>query len=79
MASRAASCLRISVFHRRFASVVKDLKYPDSHEWINVEGNSDTVGITGHAQDYLGDVVYVELLEMRAPVCCITGQQLWCG
>ena len=50
-----------------------------THEWINVEGNSDTVGITDHAQDYLGDVVYVELLEMRAPVCCITGQQLWYG
>uniref|UniRef100_A0A7N2RD75 Uncharacterized protein n=1 Tax=Quercus lobata TaxID=97700 RepID=A0A7N2RD75_QUELO len=32
---------------------VKDLKYLDSHEWINVEGNSDTFGITNHAQDYL--------------------------
>ena len=38
-------------------AVVKDLKYLDSHEWINVEGNSDTAGITNHAQDYLGDVV----------------------
>ena len=49
-------------------AVVKDLKYLDSHEWINVEGNSATVGITNHAQDYLGDVVYVETLEVRAPV-----------
>ena len=39
-------------------AVVKDLKYLDSHEWINVEGNSDTFGITNHAQDYLSDVVY---------------------
>ena len=38
-------------------AVVKGLKYLDSHEWINVEGNSDTAGITNHAQDYLGDVV----------------------
>ena len=38
-------------------AVVNDLKYLDSHEWINDEGNSDSVGITNHAQDYLGDVV----------------------
>ncbi|KAK4564315.1 hypothetical protein RGQ29_006399 [Quercus rubra] len=68
MASRAASYLRIPVFQRGFASVVKDLKYFDSHEWINVEGNSATVGITNHAQDYLGDVVYVETLEVGPPV-----------
>ncbi|KAM4098074.1 hypothetical protein ACJW30_07G049400 [Castanea mollissima] len=33
--------------------VVKDLKYLDSHEWVKVEGNSATVGITVHAQDHL--------------------------
>ena len=49
-------------------AVVQDLKYLDYHEWIKVEGKSDTVGITDHAQDYLGDVVYVELLEMGAPI-----------
>jgi glycine cleavage system H protein len=47
---------------------VKDLKYADSHEWVKVEGNSATVGITDHAQDHLGDVVYVELPEVGAPV-----------
>ncbi|XP_075674231.1 glycine cleavage system H protein 2, mitochondrial-like [Castanea sativa] len=67
-ASRAASYLRISAFHGGFASVVKDLKYLDSHEWVKVEGNSATVGIIDHAQDHLGDVVYVELLEVGAPV-----------
>ncbi|XP_041028771.1 glycine cleavage system H protein 2, mitochondrial [Juglans microcarpa x Juglans regia] len=67
-ASRAASYLRISVFHRGFSSVLKDLKYADSHEWVKVEGNSATVGITDHAQDHLGDVVYVELPEVGAPV-----------
>uniref|UniRef100_A0A2N9E751 Glycine cleavage system H protein n=1 Tax=Fagus sylvatica TaxID=28930 RepID=A0A2N9E751_FAGSY len=67
-ASRAASHLKISVFHRGFASVVKDLKYLDSHEWVKVEGNSATVGITDHAQDHLGDVVYVELPEVGTPV-----------
>ena len=47
---------------------MKDLKYLDSHEWVKVEGNSATVGITDHAQDHLGDVVYVELPEVGTPV-----------
>ncbi|KAK3188920.1 hypothetical protein Dsin_028481 [Dipteronia sinensis] len=67
-ASRAASYLRISAFNRGFASVIKDLKYADSHEWVKVDGNSATVGITDHAQDHLGDVVYVELPEVGVAV-----------
>ena len=47
---------------------MKDLKYADSHEWVKVEGNSATVGITDHAQDHLGDVVFVELPEVGASV-----------
>lgn len=39
----------------------KDLKYTKEHEWVKVEGDSVTVGITDYAQDSLGDVVYVEL------------------
>ncbi|XP_074276633.1 glycine cleavage system H protein 2, mitochondrial-like [Silene latifolia] len=68
-ASRAASRLGISsVFPRTFATVIGDLKYTDSHEWVKVEGNSATVGITDHAQVHLGDVVYVELPEEGASV-----------
>ncbi|KAL9264288.1 Glycine cleavage system H protein 2, mitochondrial-like protein [Drosera capensis] len=67
-ASRAASYLRISAFHRGFATVAKDFKYADSHEWVKVEGNSATIGITDHAQDHLGDVVYVELPEVGTSV-----------
>ncbi|KAJ0728167.1 putative glycine cleavage system H-protein/Simiate [Helianthus annuus] len=47
---------------------VKDLKYADSHEWAKIEGNSATIGITDHAQDHLGDVVYVELPEVGTEV-----------
>ncbi|XP_044469223.1 glycine cleavage system H protein 2, mitochondrial-like isoform X2 [Mangifera indica] len=36
-ASRAASYLRISVFHRGFSSIIKDLRYADSHEWVKVD------------------------------------------
>lgn len=46
----------------------KDLKYTKEHEWVKVEGNIATVGITDYAQDSLGDVVYVELPQEGASV-----------
>ncbi|KAJ8503969.1 hypothetical protein OPV22_004855 [Ensete ventricosum] len=67
-ASRAASYLRISAFHRGLSTVIKDLKYADTHEWVKVDGASATIGITDHAQDHLGDVVYVELPEVGVTV-----------
>ncbi len=38
-----------------------DRKYSKSHEWLKVEGKEGRVGITHHAQDHLGDVVFVDL------------------
>ena len=38
-----------------------DLKYTKEHEWVRIEGDTGTVGITAFAQKELGDVVYVEL------------------
>jgi glycine cleavage system H protein len=43
------------------ANIPEDLHYSKDHEWIRVEGDVGTVGITDHAQHSLGDVVYVEL------------------
>ncbi len=40
------------------------LKYTEDHEWISVEGDVAVVGITHHAQDALGDVVFVDLPEI---------------
>jgi glycine cleavage system H protein len=40
------------------------VKYTQEHEWINAEGGIATVGITVHAQDALGDVVFVDLPEV---------------
>lgn len=37
------------------------IKYTEDHEWLKIEGDTATVGITVHAQDALGDVVFVEL------------------
>ena len=39
-------------------------KYTEDHEWISVDGDIATVGITPHAQDALGDVVFVDLPEV---------------
>ena len=38
-----------------------DLRYTREHEWVRVEGDVATVGITAHAADQLGDIVFVEL------------------
>jgi glycine cleavage system H protein len=45
-------------------SYPSDLKYTKEHEWIRVDGNTGTIGITDFAQQQLGDVVYVELPDV---------------
>ncbi|HSV54937.1 MAG TPA: glycine cleavage system protein GcvH [Burkholderiaceae bacterium] len=40
------------------------IKYTEDHEWLKVEGGTAIVGITHHAQDALGDVVFVDLPEV---------------
>ena len=42
-------------------SIPKDLKYTQDHEWVRIEGNEPTVGITDFAQGELGDIVYIEV------------------
>jgi glycine cleavage system H protein len=42
-------------------NIPEDLQYTKSHEWVRIEGDTATIGITDHAQDELGDVVFVEL------------------
>jgi len=41
-------------------NIPSELKYTKEHEWIKVEGNIGTVGVTEHAQSELGDVVYLD-------------------
>ncbi|MCC6745743.1 MAG: glycine cleavage system protein GcvH [Acidobacteria bacterium] len=43
------------------ATYPEDLYYSKDHEWVRVDGETGTIGITDHAQQQLGDVVYVEL------------------
>lgn len=42
----------------------KDYLFTDDHEWIKVEGDVGTIGITDHAQKQLGDIVFVEVPEV---------------
>ena len=46
----------------------KELRYSKEHEWVKVDGAEATVGITDHAQEELGDVVYVELPQVGQQV-----------
>jgi glycine cleavage system H protein len=42
-------------------NIPADLKYTEEHEWVKLEGNMATIGITDYAQGELGDIVFVEL------------------
>lgn len=44
-------------------SIPADLKYTNDHEWIKIEGNVGTIGITDYAQGELGDIVFVDIAE----------------
>jgi glycine cleavage system H protein len=45
-------------------SAMSDIRYTKEHEWVRVEGATATTGISNHAQEQLGDVVFVELPEV---------------
>ena len=47
---------------------MSDIRYSKEHEWVRVEGQIATVGISEHAQQQLGDVVFVELPEVGREV-----------
>ena len=49
-------------------TVPQDLRYSKEHEWVRLDGDTATIGITHFAQEQLGDVVFVELPEKGAKV-----------
>ncbi|GAB2235260.1 hypothetical protein Droror1_Dr00025681 [Drosera rotundifolia] len=49
---------------RCFSSVLDGLRYANSHEWVKHDGPVAIIGITDHAQDHLGEVVFVDLPEV---------------
>ena len=50
------------------SNVPSELKFLSSHEWVSVDGDVATVGVSDHAQELLGDLVYVELPEVGSAV-----------
>ena len=50
------------------SEVPSELKFLSSHEWVLIEDNVATVGVSDHAQELLGDLVYVELPELGSTV-----------
>jgi len=53
--------------------IPEDRRYTKEHEWIRVDGDTGTVGITDFAQQELGDIVYVELPEVGGRIEAGTG------
>ena len=47
---------------------MSEKKYSKDHEWIDINGDIATIGITNHAQESLGDIVYIELPEIGKKV-----------
>jgi len=45
-------------------TIPADLKYTKEHEWVRIDGDTATFGISDHAQEALGDIVFVELPEI---------------
>ena len=46
----------------------ENFRYTKEHEWVRVDGNIGTIGITNHAQEELGDIVYVDLPKIGARI-----------
>ena len=49
-------------------SVPTDLRYTKDHEWVRLDGDTATVGVTAYAADQLGDIVFVELPDVGRPL-----------
>ena len=49
-------------------SIPKELKYTKEHEWVTIDNNIATIGITDHAQGQLGDIVFVEIPELESKI-----------
>ncbi len=46
------------------SKILEDLRYADSHEWVRLEGDIATIGISDYAQHALGNIVYVDMPEV---------------
>jgi len=49
-------------------NIPEELKYTKEHEWVKVEGNIGTVGVTDYAQGELGDIIYIDVTTVGSDV-----------
>ena len=49
-------------------NIPEELKYTEEHEWVKIEGNIATIGITDFAQGELGDIVYLEIDSLDSEI-----------
>ena len=49
-------------------STPNELRYTKEHEWVSIDNNIATIGITDHAQGQLGDIVFVELPDLESSI-----------
>ena len=49
-------------------STPKELRYTKEHEWVSIDNNIATIGITDHAQGQLGDIIFVELPDLESSI-----------
>jgi glycine cleavage system H protein len=49
-------------------NIPEGLKYTKEHEWVKVEGNTGTVGVTDYAQGELGDIIYIDVTTVGSDV-----------
>ncbi|KAK3813550.1 MAG: glycine dehydrogenase [Linnemannia elongata] len=62
---RSQAMARFAALARPFARFYATKKYTPDHEWVEIENGVATVGITNHAQEALGEIVYVEAAELK--------------
>ena len=60
------------------SEIPAELYYTKEHEWIRMDGDIATIGITDHAQDALTDIVYIELPSRRGGCCRRHGRIRYC-
>jgi glycine cleavage system H protein len=60
--------LTTSYYNKENMNFPENLRYTKDHEWVSIEGNIATVGITDFAQGELGDIVFVDIASMGKPL-----------
>jgi glycine cleavage system H protein len=59
------SGVNLKLINKSDMNIPENLKYTNDHEWIKVDGNIGTIGVTDYAQGELGDIIYIDIPELK--------------